>query len=466
MKILLFGLGNYYNKYSKWINLEDVVGLIDNDKRKIGTIIDGYRVISPYEVNQVEYDIIVLMSIHEKEMREQLVTLGVDEYRIIKYSEYISSINMSQADISFFCLPDFLTKLFSNHGKGDSLLLLAHSLEINGATIALISMAYVLKNNGYSLMLGTAFDGALKNNVIKMGIPVVVDPKLIVCSYHEISWVHPFDQIICNTINFATFLIERRKDVSYIWWLHDPEIFVDSLDTSVFKSIDMDGLKVISAGILADDAIRKYRPDIKIYRFLYGVPDIKKVRYEKKNLDKHIKMTTIGYIQHHKGQDVLADAILRLSREEQSLIDFVMVGNIDSEYAERVHEKLVRSNCRLKFISSLNRDAVEKLLEKTDVYICPSRLDTMPVTVAESMRSCVPSIVSDGTGMTEFVEDTVNGFVFSNEDSDMLSEKIRWCIQNKDALPAIGKRARGIYEKYFSMDVFEENLMKIVKDAF
>lgn len=34
MKILLFGTGEYYQKYKKWFDKENIVALLDNDKDK------------------------------------------------------------------------------------------------------------------------------------------------------------------------------------------------------------------------------------------------------------------------------------------------------------------------------------------------------------------------------------------------------------------------------------------------
>ena len=47
MKILLFGTGDYYQKYKRWFRKEDIAGLIDNDANKQGTLIDGYEVYPP-----------------------------------------------------------------------------------------------------------------------------------------------------------------------------------------------------------------------------------------------------------------------------------------------------------------------------------------------------------------------------------------------------------------------------------
>lgn len=58
----------------------------------------------------------------------------------------------------------------------------------------------------------------------------------------------------------------------------------------------------------------------------------------------------------------------------------------------------------------------------------------------------------------------MDGFIFQNEIETALTEKIQWCVENKSVLKEIGKKARGIYEQVFSMEVFERKLLKLVEN--
>ena len=89
----------------------------------------------------------------------------------------------------------------------------------------------------------------------------------------------------------------------------------------------------------------------------------------------------------------------------------------------------------------------------------------MPTVVAEAMMHAVPCIVSDAIGTTAYICDGVNGFIFKSEDVTALAEKIEWCVTNREKLGETGRKARSIYDKYFSITAFETKFMKIVKDA-
>ena len=72
-KILLFGTGDYYNRYKKWFPREDVQALLDNAPDKQDTLLDGIPVVSPKQGVQLPYDIIVILSFYVKTMKRQLV---------------------------------------------------------------------------------------------------------------------------------------------------------------------------------------------------------------------------------------------------------------------------------------------------------------------------------------------------------------------------------------------------------
>ena len=68
MKYLLFGTGDYYNRYKKWFESADVVALLDNAVEKQNTVLDNIRVLSPQEGVKLEYDVIIILSFYVKPM--------------------------------------------------------------------------------------------------------------------------------------------------------------------------------------------------------------------------------------------------------------------------------------------------------------------------------------------------------------------------------------------------------------
>ena len=85
MKYLLFGTGDYYERYKKWFEPENIVALLDNSPLKQGTFIDGIQVLPPEKGIEKPFDIIVILSFYVKEMKQQLLQLGVLEDKICHF---------------------------------------------------------------------------------------------------------------------------------------------------------------------------------------------------------------------------------------------------------------------------------------------------------------------------------------------------------------------------------------------
>lgn len=82
-KIIIFGAGiNGRSIYRKLHKENEIIAFIDNDDNKIGKTFKGLPIIKPKECNKLEYDYIAYTGHWHKEMREQLLCLGIDENKI------------------------------------------------------------------------------------------------------------------------------------------------------------------------------------------------------------------------------------------------------------------------------------------------------------------------------------------------------------------------------------------------
>lgn len=83
----------------------------------------------------------------------------------------------------------------------------------------------------------------------------------------------------------------------------------------------------------------------------------------------------------------------------------------------------------------------------------------MPTVAAEVMMAGKLCLCTDVCGIAHYIEDGVNGFTFPPEDVDALAEKIKFIIDGHGHLEDVGKAGHDIYESYFSMEVFEKNIL-------
>ena len=175
-----------------------------------------------------------------------------------------------------------------------------------------------------------------------------------------------------------------------------------------------------------------------------------------------LKFLTIGYIEWRKGQDLLAEAIEKLPSDTMEKVEFILVGQKTSAMAESLSKKM-EALPNVYMLGTVSREEVHRLLDESDVLICPSREDPMPTVCAEAMMHKVPCLVSSATGTAAYIKDEYDGLVFETEAVSELKEKIIWCVSNSDKLKDMGEKAYEIYEKNFSAEAFERNLLKYVE---
>lgn len=452
MKVLLFGTGEYYNRYKIWFADEEVIALIDNSEQKQGTYIDGKKVVSPNRAVLMDYDAIFIMSFYISAMKRQLIELGVLPEKIYHFYDIHDLIfdNSIKKEVKIYG-----TSLEESGNKG--ILLINCDLTLGGPALALYNAAKVLIRSGLKVTYASQIDGPLREILEREGIPVIVDSNLMVETMNECEWIQGYSKIVCNTINYHVFLSERDTSIPVVWWLHDSLFFYDSVNQRAIQSISTENMDVWAVGPVAERAIKMFRPDFNVKDQLYGVED-KYIGTREKQNDGVVHFVTIGYVEERKGQDILIEAIKKLSPTIRKRAKFSFVGNNTSMLAERIMRE-ASSIEEVEFLGLVSRDKINQILDKCDMLICPSREDPMPTVCAESMMHEVPCLMSDAIGTIKYISNGVDGIVFSNENVDQLAEKITWVVNNRDELKQIGKKARKVFEREFDMHAFETNLL-------
>lgn len=466
MKLLVFGTGEYYRRFKKWLANQDIAALIDNSPEKQNTVMDGKEVLSPQEGVCRAFDAVVIMSFYVKAMKAQLRSLGVAEDKIYHFFELRKLINPKENRqvIRYYGISGQAVR---DRARG-SIALLSTDLTFGGTALALFNMAKALSGAGYPVIFASMMDGPLRERVERCNIPVVIDPNLQLAEMSETEWLSGFRLIICNSINYYLFLLKRDLKIPVVWWLHDSAFFYDGVDQEALRKLPRENLTVLSVGPVPEAAIHRIVPDLSIGQLLYGVEDSGSGKGRPRNADEkqgdgqeRICFVTVGYIEERKGQDILMQAVGMLEQRVRERAVFYLVGQDTSLLAERM-KKQAEAVPEVVVTGPVGREAIEIILNRADVMICPSREDPMPTVAAEAMMHSVPCIVSDAAGTAAYIQE--EGLVFESGNVSALSAKIKWCVEHKDRLEQMGKGARRIYERYFSMDVFERNIIKIVEE--
>jgi len=462
MKIIVFGTGDYYQRYRNFI-IDNVIGFLDNNESKQGTFIDGIQVYAPKEGIKQPYDRIYILSAYFREMKEQLLSFGVDENRILSPSEVENILRSDKVSRPVKLITKDSDTLVTCLGD-KRILMLTPDLKLNGATVALMGAVSVCRKRGYEVVVGAIQSGEAEKKIIGLGAQVVIDENLIICTLADIKWISSFNTILCNTVLFYRLLTEKREDLQILWWLHDPPYIYGNLDKGLCQRIDFKNIWVLGAGRITVETFKQTFPKSDPKIMIYGLTD---TAIQKHMAHDGYRFMTAGDIQEWKGQDIFCKAAEKILNDkeiqlESAELDFQIVGNNKSKMAANLISKY-KGNPAISFSGLFTREKMDVAYSLSDVYVCSSRQETMSITTVEAMMHEIPCIVSDAAGIADFIKDGIDGIIFKSGDVDDLYDKMLWCINNKDIAEKIGKKGRRLYESTFSKAVFDNNLMRILR---
>lgn len=456
MRIVIFGTGQVYREKKKDLSKDDeIIALLDNNPDKWETKIDDIIVYNPKTIRNLEYDKIILMSKYASYMKKQLLEYGCSKDKIMHLEDYFY---LRKKNI----IEDY--KIFSNEKEYQSTCaIICKSLGYHGGAISAYYCALALQRSGIeTTIIAETGDTNIISEMNKDGISVILSSAVSRSQWKLIYWLNKYDYIIVSTIPMILCALEISKYRRVIMWLHDSDSVYEYMDywhDKIVKEIDSKNLEIYAVSKVAKNNFYKWLTKCKIGILPCGVP--KEIHKD----SEHTKliMAIIGSIHPIKGQDILIDTLKQFPELKGDGVEYWIVGKEeDTEYSKKI-QKEIQTLSNVIILGEIKKEKMNSLYTKIDIALIPSREETMSLVAIEAMQHGKVCIVSDITGIAEYIKDGENGFVFESENREIFASKIHWCIKNKRAIKSMGEKSLLIYEKYFSMESFEKNLIHILQ---
>ena len=348
------------------------------------------------------------------------------------------------------------------------ILVITHQLSRTGAPIVLLDMIRVYWRHGYQMEMITMLDGELRGEIENMGIPIKVQEHFMDRVDEFLSYAEKFDFVIANTlVTFEAIHLLKYMKVPALWWLHEGRQYFEYFTKVLpdFRNLPPN-IHVYSVGHYVQRIMEElYGVRTEILHFGVAMPALEdegsQAQGEPEMPEGKACFLTAGTYSKVKAQDVLAEAIRRLPEEYLVRAEFFFCGN-EKMYDEAVFtsvRRLCTEYANVTMLGQLPRRETLAWMRRCDCLIAPSRIDPMPTVAAEVMMAGKLCLCTDVCGIAHYIEDGVNGFTVPPEDVDALAEKIKFIIDGHGHLEDVGKAGHDIYESYFSMEVFEKNIL-------
>jgi glycosyltransferase involved in cell wall biosynthesis len=167
--------------------------------------------------------------------------------------------------------------------------------------------------------------------------------------------------------------------------------------------------KIITVSNLTKEIVEeKYDIPSEKIQTVYNAVDFKPVRKKQKyhkNPGEKI-VTFLGRITYQKGPEYFLRAAYKVIQRTEN-VRFVMAGNGD------MYREMIRMTAHLKiahrfhFTDFLDKDEVKQMFALSDVYVMPSVSEPFGIAPLEAVRSGVPVIISNQSGVAEVLENAV-----------------------------------------------------------
>jgi len=381
----------------------------------------------------------------------------------VKQDQYLSTVSGSPYKIEApysGISPKILLVVpeYSNTGVPHAVLYLARAL-------------YILY--GVKPVVIASKDGPLREEFEQEGCLAIVDPLLLNYSNYSseaCNFIRRFDRVIVTSITSVNFIrYFRGIGKRLTWWLHEAETgFSATSDVNadlqlMFASCD----EIWLGSPLCKPFALQYTSQEKLHLLIYGCPDTALPH----SPDKSGKMvfSIVGTVDLRKGQDIFLDAIGRLPEVLRKKAIFRIIGSPSPSHAGLAfYKQLCDAAAQIPEVvltSSMPYERLQAFYAETDVFVCASRDDPMPIVITHGLMSSKACLCSSAIGQAELLADMKDGLIFTTESAEALSKKIAWALQNPNELAALGMAGRAVYEKYFLMESFAQNVGYLLQDG-
>ncbi len=350
-----------------------------------------------------------------------------------------------------------------------NMLVIIPDLKLSGSLTVLMELLYLFMEHDYGIYVISSEDGEYREQLLNLGVVVAIRPYVICTKEYRRFLQSIFDCVFMNTASVHFYIYYfLNTNAKVIWWLHETKMQLETMQ-SVFPYVSLLSSNVHVAGV-TQAVCRGIKElcEVQISNLPMPIADCRtgrKIRED--NVEKTIFFIPAAYT-YIKGQDVLLQAIMRLPEKYVDRVMFVFCG-YQLEGQKVYYEKIKKISSQLKsvtFLEELDKQEVYEWYERCDCVIAPSRVDATPTTIIEAMMFERLCIVSNATGISEYMQDCVNGFIFQNENVEELLKRILLVIADGKSFGGIAKKGREIYEKYFSVSAVWEKLRDLDKDLF
>ncbi|CAA9252375.1 MAG: hypothetical protein AVDCRST_MAG42-2300 [uncultured Chthoniobacterales bacterium] len=329
------------------------------------------------------------------------------------------------------------------------LLIVSHEMTLSGAPIQLAYLVMWLREHGWHPVVVAPEAGPLEAKL--PGVEIIYESQLLIDpAYGALRRLIPqFDCVLANTIaTWEAVQACQFERVPVVWYIHETQVGVQLMQI----------IHMIEPSLAVADAIvtptqttaRVYAPfrNRSIDVIAYGIPPLAAAPTA---TSEKLRFAVVATYEARKGQDLLLDAIEKLPGDVRARCVFQLVGRaLEEAFSESLAGR-AHALGNVQLLGSLGHEQALQTIRESDVLVCPSRDETMPIVLLEAMSMGKPSVSFDVGGIHEWIVDRVNGMLAPAQDTTALGSAIERLVWEPDLRRNVGAAARATFEQHFTI---------------
>lgn len=176
---------------------------------------------------------------------------------------------------------------------------------------------------------------------------------------------------------------------------------------------------------------------------------------------------TVKTLAPKYGIDVLLRAFALLVAEGKPGLSLVIVGGGPQRAELEALAAALRIGSQVRFIGAVPHAEVPQWLNRFDVYVAASRLDSesFGVAVLEASACGLPVVVSDAGGLPEVVADGETGLVVPREDAAALARALARLVESPEERQRLGAAGRRHVLEHYEWQATVDHMVRCMQQA-
>jgi len=180
------------------------------------------------------------------------------------------------------------------------------------------------------------------------------------------------------------------------------------------------------------------------------------------SVDRH-HILFVGSLTRLKRPDILVQAFHKVADQfQEARLTIVGIGPMQQPLKKLVCElSLTRKVC---FAGYLREEELIQLYRRSSVFVLPSSMEGLSLSLLEAMSFGKRIIVSDSAN-SGVIQHEVDGLIFRHDDVDDLARKLLWMLENPEKSMRLSINAKTKCEQQYSLEVVAPRLERLYAEV-